>query len=438
VSADLRHREVRLPASRVEGRGQRVLLWLLACRTLLPDAIQYVLAGRPAVASTHQSLALGRVQLASLTAQLLDLALLCCSAGVLLGLLAGRTRNSRPHPVLLCLLLVLIQRTAVSWYMGQPPSLTRVTLAAVLLALWASPPPSATALRVGAQLTVIIAATSLLVGFVAPSVGVMRSNDVRLLLLHDGRLSGLLSHANALGMALAFGLPFVVWYFKGKRRSWVGGLVLLALLATASRTAVVSAIAVVALVALWTSPTGRARAVATWTVASSQTVALTLSLLPLLGRIPPGFQDDGRVGLWQLVEASWRERPLWGFGSGVWDQLARSSTDRFPDFAFHAHNLWLDVVFTSGLVGVFLTLGLVLRWWLGALREIGHGDSAAAMTLLTFLIFSVSEVPLNTAFPNVGLVMVILALLICDAHVNSETAHAGLPYSADHDRKRMA
>ncbi|PKQ33947.1 MAG: ligase [Actinobacteria bacterium HGW-Actinobacteria-11] len=226
-------------------------------------------------------------------------------------------------------------------------------------------------------------------------------------LFDGGRIQGIVGNANVLAIIslfsiITFGVLFVA------RARWRTTLALWMLLAayflfrTSSVTAFIcaAATAVVLVVALLMrrarTPGARTRiyVVAIGGTALAATVVWLLRE-PLLGLVGRTSDLTGRSDLiWAKVMERVREHPILGNGfSSPWIPTDPSFDHWITDHGitvFHAHNMWLDVLFQLGVVGVILMgvayLSLLWRSWFFAVdRPRWDLDSARPFSPLTLL-----------------------------------------------------
>ena len=139
------------------------------------------------------------------------------------------------------------------------------------------------------------------------------------------------------------------------------------------------------------------------------------------------FALSGRLVLWQTTGRIILEHPLTGVGTDNFQRayLAHSQGDQFTwlggSGAFHAHQIVLEVLSETGLIGLLLWLAAVaiaLRAWRFAPAEVREGAAAPALALL------VTVFPLNThlAFYSTfwGGVTLLLAALYAGALMRRE------------------
>lgn len=404
----------------------RALFVAVAARAFVPDALEYLLRGRPPDLTTFVVTRSGRHPLASRAALLSDLIVLAVGAALVVRAFRdGRGRVGR-NPLLVALAGLWAVSAVATYAAGGSPRIASLAMGVALMGLVAAPPTRDEGLFLGAWLVLALAGVSVVVALVRPDVALVSSADGRIYLWQGERLAGLLSHPNALGYAMAMGLPFVLFAWRGAARVAAAGLVLVSLVATASRTSLVaSAVTGVLLFALarGTEPvapptaTSKAtmKAVATdarrLVVVVTVAAVLAISVQPLLGVRPPLVRSSGRFALWAYVRASWDSDPVLGRGAAAWDNLAREASG-FIEFAFHAHNLWLETLFATGLVGITALSAMALLWWYAVMTGIRQRDALGALAFFVFFLSATTEVPTYFLSWDSRALILVLALTV--------------------------
>lgn len=202
----------------------------------------------------------------------------------------------------------------------------------------------------------------------------------------EGRIQGIVGNANNLGLlALLAVIVFVIELAdRSVRRRW--GIPWLALAAatlvfTRSATVTITIVALLiacgAVLVLRAAPTAKARAITyagiLAVVASGATIAVLFNsrILELLGK---SADLTGRFGIWQSVIELAQQRPAFGWG---WVSFWMPWAAPFDNLAFRngvrqlqAHNVWIDIWFQVGIIGLILFAALALsttaRAWLCA------------------------------------------------------------------------
>lgn len=203
---------------------------------------------------------------------------------------------------------------------------------------------------------------------------------------------GVLDNENALGLFLALAMPFIYMGFGG----WQGlvltvyalGLVLI----TGSRTGSLAAVVTLCVLVV-VRPTVRQPV-----RAPVRSALLTVGILGvfILGLFVPFTARDatsysGRAFLWEVARDALAKPSTLIYGEGMfgWDELRASGVIDFSAI-YSAHNQWLHVLFSTGLVGLgfFLAAILALFW------EARHGYyTVVACVLIPFFVLGVTERP---------------------------------------------
>ena len=212
----------------------------------------------------------------------------------------------------------------------------------------------------------------------------------------SGRFSGFNFNENTLALILVIALGFA-WYLavsanvdEQKKRSWgyllrlanyaFVPLALFAIILTASRTAVISAIPF-----FWfmLSSTTRLKPSSRLLVAVGMVIAL-LFLQPLVpqtsierlsttsGELTEG-DLNGRRQLWEIGKEAFLQRPINGWGSGVFKTLSGGQV---------AHNTYLSVLAESGFIGFVFFSAMMFT----ALFQVKKLDKLMAVLWLTIFL----------------------------------------------------
>ena len=231
------------------------------------------------------------------------------------------------------------------------------------------------------------------------------------------RFWGLASHANNLGPIAVVALLLLRW----RPYRWVGLNILTAiaaltsLLLSQSKTALIAgAAALVVLLGYHVINVIRGTKIsqnitlaqlawiaAPFFFASSLLVGISIGigsnvgdhLLARFGEQASTF--TGRDLIWSVTLREWEENPLFGYGPGLWgDEFA--ARQGFLGVASNAHNQFVDVLGSSGLVGLicFSAYLLLLLRYAGSLAS-RTGGISLAFAIFIFL-RCITEVPLKT------------------------------------------
>ena len=213
-----------------------------------------------------------------------------------------------------------------------------------------------------------------------------------------GRNYGVFSHPNGLGQIAAIALIFIFF----ERKNWFMFLpALFCLSKSGSRTALLAlAVSLIFLLLHYLKPRkifskGKLYFSEVF-IAAGILVGVTGSIyfILLLNRFQPN-QLTGRVQIWQTAKELFRSN-LW-FGLG-WDWEGRAiDANLLSVWAVSAHNVILEVLFSTGFVG------LILFFYIFVTSLIGVGRLPALDTglLIALSIFGVSESILDMQYPGV-------------------------------------
>ncbi len=244
----------------------------------------------------------------------------------------------------------------------------------------------------------------------------------------SSRLSANLGQPNQLATLLLWGLGACAWAYFYRLLRWGGAIgvaafLLLGLSLTQSRTGFLALTA--ALLATWMWRKLWPSRWFPWAVSGLYAYFLACPFaLRWLNGILLLEQDDMyarlqqtrelRLSAWQLFLQAIVERPWLGYG---WTELSPAQlqvADRFPSLGgifTHSHNLFLDLVLSSGLPIGLLVSGVLVRWfWLRAAAIRQHEDAILLMVLGMLGIHALLEYPLQYAYfllPS-GLIMGVL------------------------------
>jgi hypothetical protein len=206
---------------------------------------------------------------------------------------------------------------------------------------------------------------------------------------------GILENENALAMFLALSMPFV-WIAFGNWEGKVLAAYLLCLtLMTGSRSGM-SAAAVTFLALVVLRPNYREAAAAR---VRSILLYLGLAGLALIGFLLPFVTSDptafhGRAGLWLMVRNSLADPETLLYGTGMlgW-QKVRDSGLIDQNASYSVHNEWLQVLYTTGIIGLVLTIAAlgVLIWQARAKYTL-----VAGCVLIPVFVLGVTERPWPT------------------------------------------
>jgi O-antigen ligase len=95
----------------------------------------------------------------------------------------------------------------------------------------------------------------------------------------------------------------------------------------------------------------------------------------------------GRTKIWSVVLRLWSEQPLFGYGAGSAKYILPKEPLLFKAAA-HAHDLYLNILFSGGAVGLLLFLAGL---WLALRRSLGRRDHGVVALLLFFMAYGITE-----------------------------------------------
>lgn len=101
----------------------------------------------------------------------------------------------------------------------------------------------------------------------------------------------------------------------------------------------------------------------------------------------------GRTDIWAVALETWKQNPLFGYGSTIWDESFRHAVGM--DFAYNAHNQFLQSLSSAGLIGLagLLFYTLLLFLYAFAANTATRGLSLALFWVIFIRLFT--ETPLN-------------------------------------------
>lgn len=103
----------------------------------------------------------------------------------------------------------------------------------------------------------------------------------------------------------------------------------------------------------------------------------------------------GRTDIWAVALETWKQNPLFGYGSTIWDDNFRHAVGM--DFAYNAHNQFLQSLSAAGLIGLagMLFYTLILFLYAFAANTATRGLSLALFWVIFIRLFT--ETPFNMA-----------------------------------------
>jgi O-Antigen ligase len=259
---------------------------------------------------------------------------------------------------------------------------------------------------------------SLLVGIVLPAHGIQRNAGGAFVaedkqILPWGLLTGIFSDANSLGQFIAMGLPAVMLIRARRWRIVIALCCLFALVWCASRGSMY-AVALAIVVYLVVSRTrAHSRAFVACLLLSIAFAAGCI--LPLITHNPAAFTNRGYI--WQASQGAFAQHPLFGNGSNWFSVIGSSSASLGPT-VFHAHNQFLQLLVTGGVVLAVLVGILIVAAMTGGARLAVRGHLFGVSWLAALAGTCVFEVSLvivdNSLFFPVAVLPLLFILFTAD------------------------
>ena len=243
----------------------------------------------------------------------------------------------------------------------------------------------------------------------------------------NSRFWGLAPHSNAIG-PMAAQLVFLELLVKARSRVIRCSVFLVAatvLVLAQSKTAIFATIA--GLIIIWymrlRHDNGDSRGRLHWRHLAVISIVTALSasilMISMLGQLDGLIAKmsgrdittlTGRNVIWEAAYREFLNNPTFGYGMTLWDEAYRMKIGL--NYAYHAHNQFLQTLAESGIAGLsglLMFLGLTLSACLRTSRET-QGVSLAIFLLLLFR--CVTEVPLRPFGIGTG-EMFLIATLMC-------------------------
>lgn len=216
----------------------------------------------------------------------------------------------------------------------------------------------------------LVAALSILVYFISPDFGRMKM-WTSAGLVPGSRLSGITGTANAIGYISAFTLLLLYYY-----RLWLPQKIFLtywlfvatnvvALGMSQSRTSIVALVLAIALAGLVRASTARLAmlflAICTGIIFFAVIdFDLLFSLLSRSGDVSEITTGTGRTRIWTTAIDLISQRPVFGWGYASSNVLLPAASGDVGHTATHAHNAFLQIALSTGLVGLFVFCALIV------------------------------------------------------------------------------
>lgn len=259
----------------------------------------------------------------------------------------------------------------------------------------------------------------------------------------EGAPGGLFSNRNHQAVFLAASLPFLIaWAVEPRRElrqqqqryilaTLVAMLLVLVLLATASRSGLVIAMPIIVIaLALIAGPVVMRHRLRRWIIAGTVAAIVTFLALAVLFDRTRGlarFADlndpsqEMRYRALPTLQMLMRDYFPFGSGFGSFDTIFRiAEPDNLlkPTYFNNAHNDYIELVITAGIPGVLLLLVFLAWFVVRSVQLIGdkaggverNWAMAAVLFVASFLLGSVTDYPLRT--PLIALVFVLACAII--------------------------
>ncbi len=253
-----------------------------------------------------------------------------------------------------------------------------------------------------------------------PSIGKMAD-------IHVGAMSGVWMEKNAAGQIGVFGACLALARLAISPKTMMSSLLSFLifsvfLIMSTSKTSLVAYIVgcggfgwvflmrrnlPVSMVTLWTSLVGGGLLV-NWVKGNTETV------LSMLGR---SATFTGRSEIWQSLQISLADRPMWGHGySAYWDEVVYGKTLAYvyDDLQFlpkHSHNSFIEMKLSLGMVGAYLLVGAIAFYLVMSLIRVRntHGAYFAVPFMAAAIVISMFESVLAGPSTFAGAVLILVA-----------------------------
>lgn len=375
---------------------------------VVPDLITYLTVEHepilpPGEATTSADLPLA--QLASLGGSALLLAL---STAVV----AMRGYPNRDITGVLILLVAVNLPYLVSPKLPPVVDFPKIVLANVfVLALWRVGAPIA-GLKWLPMTVGVIAVYSLIGGLLIPGYA-MYNTDSEKAIIPGWELAGPFGHANVLGMFCALALALTPVITDRRWRLLTGSILVVTLVAAASRTALIAAgLVVLWWLICWFKSFISIRVAGTVLVS---VCAIAMFVFPFIHWDPDAF--TGRAHVWAESLRVWQQSPVVGMGVN-WFLDDAQAVGNIAKWAFvgTGHNMIVDTLVKSGLLGIAVLVPLILAAIMStrALRVTSQ-QIACFGFLMAFFVAATTEavwalLPNLQLFPISGMVFAVLIL----------------------------
>lgn len=289
--------------------------------------------------------------------------------------------------------------------------LTLLISATVLLSVSQIPPIRTVRLTAAVLAWLVLA--SLISGVLFPSLAIHQSGDTESGVIGDWR--GLFFHKNIFGSVAALSAMFelnLAMITRANRRHWgMFALSAFAIVLSGSKTSLGLALFAGGFSAIWFYAS-RSRFALAW-------AQLGLFLSPLLvagvvwALVGPGAEIlsdpasfTGRSAIWKMMFALLAEHPIGGLGyqsvfqTGAGGVMAKITGSVFFQSLTHAHNGYLEIAVSTGLVGLFLLLWFIWSEAVVGLKRIDPEFRPLAPLLTGLLVFILAHSMMEVGFAD--------------------------------------
>ena len=175
--------------------------------------------------------------------------------------------------------------------------------------------------------------------------------------------------SNGLGVTFALMVPVAVFGLAWRQALILGGVGLLVIDYTGSRSALIAAVAGLAVAYVYRLPAGGLRRMVVGLLTVGTVVA---SLVPALHGFSPETATE-RGALWIRAKELIQQQPMIGHGPSYWvRQIATSEVIS----NYSAHNIWLELLVATGLIGALAVV-------VGSVTALMQADPVARPMVLT-------------------------------------------------------
>lgn len=264
----------------------------------------------------------------------------------------------------------------------------------------------------------------------------------------SGALQGVYEHRNVLGYVMASGL--VVCFALSRARPTtrlylLGGIFLaLTLVATRSGTALVVALATIAIVhgVAWSSQASNQvernlRSAYTLATASLSVWVLWIGRDAVLALIGRDETLTGRSQIWRVVRFYIEQKPTYGYGyRAVWgpdEEFGRSISSSVGFYVPHAHSGYLDLALQIGVVGLAIVAACVVVLLFSCLRATlaGNLDALPALAIcISQILYNIDESRITYPFAQL-LIAIVAGTLLASRQQTSRPPRSISPIVAD-------